>query len=367
MPAVNVLIKPASSMCNMHCDYCFYCDEAVNRKQSSYGYMSRETADNVIRKTLEFAEGACAFAFQGGEPTLCGVEFYRYFTEQVKKYNTRNLKVSYALQTNGLILDEEWCQFFAENHFLLGVSVDGIQSVHDKYRHYLNGDTYERILANTRLLDQYHVDYNILTVVHKASAAAVKEIYQNYRENGWKYLQFIACLDPLADERGNQEYSLTPEIYAEFLNTLFDLWYKDLILGREPYIRQFDNYIGILLGIEPESCEQRGMCAVQNVIEADGSVYPCDFYVLDDYYLGNLNKNEYLDIYLRRKSMGFIERSAKPHEECMKCKWGVLCRGGCFRNREKTQSLNYFCEAYKVFFEKNINKMMNAARIISQR
>ena len=180
-------------------------------------------------------------------------------------------------------------------------------------------------------------------------------------------MQFIACLDPLADERGNQEYSLTPEIYAEFLNTLFDLWYKDLILGREPYIRQFDNYIGILLGVEPESCEQRGMCAVQNVIEADGSVYPCDFYVLDDYYLGNLNKNEYLDIYLRRKSMGFIERSAKPHEECMKCKWGLLCRGGCFRNREKTQSLNYFCEAYKAFFEKNINKMMNAARIISQR
>ena len=128
-----------------------------------------------------------------------------------------------------------------------------------------------------------------------------------------------------------------------------------------------DNYIGILLGIEPESCEQRGMCAVQNVIEVDGSVYPCDFYVLDDYYLGNLNKNEYLDIYLRRKSMGFIERSAKLHEECMKCKWGVLCRGGCVRNREKTQSLNYFCEAYKVFFEKNINKMMNAARIISQR
>ena len=364
MPAVNVLIKPASSLCNMHCDYCFYHDEAEKREQYSYGLMSRDTALQVIQKTLRFADGACAFAFQGGEPTLCGPEFFRFFTENVKKYNTKNVRVSYALQTNGYALNEEWAELFAENHFLLGVSVDGTRVIHDKYRHYHTDPTYDHILEKTKLLDRYKVDYNILTVVTRDTAEYAREIYRSYKENNWRYMQFIACLDPYGEERGKYPWSLLPQDYGRFLTDLFDCWYHDLVLGDAPYIRQFDNYIGILLGVEPESCEQRGLCAVQNVIEADGSVYPCDFFALDEYRLGNLNEDEYAQIYARRRRIQFIERSYMPNEKCRSCRYAYLCRGGCFRHREEPGRLNYFCEAYEYFFRHCEEKMRRAADII---
>ena len=127
MPPVNILVKPASGLCNMRCKYCFYADEMDNRSQASYGIMSRETLENVIRRLLEFAEGECAVAFQGGEPTLAGLELFRECLELEKKYNRKNVKISHALQTNGFLLDERWCAFFAENHFLIGLSVDGIK------------------------------------------------------------------------------------------------------------------------------------------------------------------------------------------------------------------------------------------------
>ena len=366
MPAIHVMIKPASGLCNMRCRYCFYADEMENRSQASYGIMSAETLENVIRETLAFAEGSCTIAFQGGEPTLAGLDFFRECIRLEQKYNTKNVKISHALQTNGYVLDEEWCRFFAENHFLIGLSVDGIKATHDCYRKDAEGqDTYFRVLEAAKKLEAAGVDFNVLTVVNGKTAPKIRRIYENYKKLEFSWQQYIACLDPIGETQGQQEYSLTPEVYGKFLIELFDLWELDLKQGKQPYIRQFENYVGILMGQYPESCEQRGVCSFQNIVEADGSVYPCDFYVLDEWRLGNLNEDTFETIHKRRLESGFVEASYNHTEECKSCRYFMICRGGCRRHREQTGERpgeNYFCESYRMFFDACLPRLKDIAR-----
>lgn len=355
MPPISVLLKPASGLCNLNCTYCFYHDEMQNRDQASFGLMSEETLKNVIRKTILRADCAISFAWQGGEPTLRGLDFFRRAVALQKQYNQKHLRVSNAFQTNGYLLDEDWCRFFAENRFLVGVSVDGTALLHDRYRRLPGGEpTYARVTENIRLLDQYHVDYNILTVVTRDVAENIEEIYAHYKAQGWMYQQYIQCLDPIGCSPGRQPWSLTPELYGDFLIRLFRLWYADLKKGQQPFIRQFENYIGILIGFQPEACDQRGICSIQNVVEADGSVYPCDFYMLDAHRLGNFNENRLDEIDEKRRQIGFLERSVQAQQSCQGCAYFALCRGGCQRHRSYetpgAQARNYFCESYKTFF-----------------
>jgi uncharacterized protein len=367
MPAISVLMKPSSGLCNMFCDYCFYCDEMKNREQKSYGFMSEETLRNIIRKTILKAEGSISYAYQGGEPTLSGLEFFEKAIFYQKKYNKNHIRVDNALQTNGYALDEAWCRFLKENHFLVGVSVDGTKEIHDSYRHDKRGNgTYDKVLQGVGLLDQYQVDYNILTVVNRKVAAAVVEIYGRYRERGWKYQQYIPCLEPLGEEKSQKDYALTPEEYGNFLSQLFDLWYRDLQKGQQPYIRQFENYIAMLVGYPPEACDQRGVCGIQYVVEADGGVYPCDFYMLDEYRLGNFNEKQLEFLDEQRRSLGFIERSMKINMECKACPYYGICRGGCQRNRDLDDQTglyrNYLCEGYRSFFASCYDRMEEVAR-----
>lgn len=372
MPPISVLIKPASGICNMKCDYCFYCDEAKKRITKSYGFMTERTLKNVIRKTMLHADGMISYVFQGGEPTLRGLEFFEKVIEYQKQYNKNRVYVSNAIQTNGYALNEEWAKFFKENHFLVGFSLDGTKENHDLYRHNTEGEgTYDRILKSINLMDAYGVDYNILTVVTKDTAEHISEIYKEYQTRGWDYQQYIACLDPLGEERGKNPYALTPVQYGSFLIELFQIWYEDWKKKKQPYIRQFDNYIGILMGYQPESCDQRGSCGIQTVVEADGSVYPCDFYMLDEYYLGNFNEHRIEDIERMRKEIEFIERSEKVSEECRKCQYYRICRGGCQRNRERNsysgEYENYFCSGYKMFFDACLEQLKEIAREVNFR
>ncbi len=221
MPPISVLMKPSSGMCNMHCDYCFYCDEAQKRLQKSYGFMSDETLKNVIRKTILRAEGVISYAFQGGEPTLRGLDFFKKAVAYEKQYNRNHIKVQNAFQTNGYLLDDEWCAFFKENHFLVGLSLDGIRETNDIYRHAAGcGSVFEHIFGAARLLQKHGVDFNILTVVTGNTAAHIPEIYEFYRRNGLGYQQYIACLDPLEEPHGQNPYALSPKQYGEFLITL---------------------------------------------------------------------------------------------------------------------------------------------------
>lgn len=369
MHTVSVLIKPASGACNMRCDYCFYVDEAAKRKVASYGFMSEKTLKNVIRKTLSQAEKRYFLAFQGGEPTLCGLDFFRNVIRYIGQYNKNHAEVQLSLQTNGCGITEEWARFFAEQGFLLGISVDGTEELHDRYRHGKDGGkTYERVQQSIRILDRYQVQYNILTVVHKETAAQIEEIYKRYRKNGWDFLQFITCLDPLGERQGGKPWSLLPEEWGSFLIRLFDLWYGDYRRGCQPFIRQFENYIGILLGITPESCEQRGVCSLQMVVEADGSVYPCDFYVLDEYRMGNFNEHRLEEILRSPVGSAFLQRSGNHPDTCRSCRWFGFCRGGCYRSRmEEQKGLNYFCKGYQMFFEARYEELWKIASEIRER
>ena len=361
MKTVGIMIKPASGLCNMHCDYCFYQDEIRHRGGTVYEMMTLETLRNVIRRTLLQAEESYSLAFQGGEPTLRGLDFYREAVKLVNRYNRNAVPVSYALQTNGMLLDEEWAAFLSEHKFLVGLSVDGTAEIHNRYRHAGNKDAFAAVIRSAALLDQYHVDYNILTVVHREVAERIGEIYRDYRTRGWNYLQFITCLDPLGEEPGTRPYSLTPERYGRFLCDLFDLWYEDAVKKNAPYIRQFDNYLTILAGYPPEACEHGGICGLQNVVEADGSIYPCDFYVLNEYCLGNLNHDRLPEAYKRRDEIGFRERSVIHPEECQNCPWHFICRNGCYRTRtggtDSCSGKTYYCSAYRQFFEHSLDKM----------
>ena len=367
MPPMNILIKPASGLCNLQCDYCFYCDESAKRAQASYGFMSEETLRNIIRKTIGHAEGSITYAFQGGEPTLCGIPFFKKAMELQKQYNRNHIEVRNTLQTNGYLIDEAWCEFLKENHFLVGLSVDGVEETHDCFRHTKEGKpTYQRIEQAAEQMDAYGIDYNILTVVHKKVAHRIEEIYRDYRRHRWEYQQYIACLEPLGEGHGKTAYGLTPKEYGEFLIRLFDLWYEDWEKGRAPHIRRLENYFQILTGTVPESCEQMGHCGSQIVAEADGSAYPCDFYALDAYCLGNFNTDRLGDLELERKRIGFQERSRNISDKCRECKFYFICRSGCHRNREYHAEAggyeNYFCEGYRMFFEKRLEIMDRMVR-----
>ena len=357
MPPISVLMKPSSGMCNMKCDYCFYCDETQKRLQESYGFMSEQTLKNVIRKTMLRAEGAVSYAFQGGEPTLAGLDFYRDLVAYVTAHeNPKKLKIHYALQTNGYLINEEWAAFLGENHFLVGVSLDGLKEIHDRYRLDAAGKgTYQRVISAIRLLEKHQVEYNILTVVTAATARNGQKIYNYFKKNHFGYQQYIECLDPIGEEPGQHEYSLTPEKYGEFLKSMFDAWYLDMRSGTYVYNRYFENLMMIMAGQQPESCNMRGVCGKQWVFEADGSVYPCDFYALDQWRLGNIQENSFEEMDEKRDGLGFIQWSMRQQEDCQKCRWFGLCRNGCRRNREPVTAehtnRNYFCKSYQMFFE----------------
>ena len=366
MPPLNVLVKPASSACNMHCKYCFYEDEAANRSLAFTGMMSEETAENLIKKAAHFAEGSCSFMFQGGEPTLAGIEFYRSFLEKEKKYAKDGLVFNHSIQTNGFALDEKWVSFFKENNFFVGLSLDGSGDLHDLNRTTKSGNgTYSRVLRAAQLMKKAGVEFNILSVVTAKAARSVEKTYNFFKKQGFDYLQFIDCLDPF---EGCGAFSPTNEEYATFLSRLFSLWFDDLKHGRRCSIRLFDNWFSILFGCAPEACSMCGHCSVQFVTEGDGSIYPCDFYALDEYKLGNINENSFEDIVESEKAKQFIEASLPVPDECKKCRWYPLCRNGCRREREiladKTYGKTRRCVAIKQFFEENEREIATAMNII---
>ncbi len=350
-----LLIKPASGQCNLKCKYCFYTDETQNRECASYGFMHEELLENIVIKAFDYASRECTFSFQGGEPALIGLGFYKALTGYVRKHNNKGLVIHYALQTNGVLIDEAWAEFFAENGFLIGLSMDGTRSIHNMYRLDRKGQgSHSEVLKTAKLLSEHNVDFNVLTVVTAQAARHIAEIYGFYKKNKLIFHQFIPCIDPMYSDRGRQNYSLTPELFGKFLCNLFDLWYSDITQRNFVYIRYFENLVGILKGFPPECCGLSGVCAVQNVIEADGGVYPCDYYVLDKYRLGNLNCDSFMNIDRRRKEIDFIGETAKPHDDCLNCRYGFICHGGCrrdrFVNNNGTTGKNYFCEGYKAFF-----------------
>lgn len=369
MQQMNFLVKPASGACNMRCGYCFYADEMAQRSVASYGRMSAKTLEALVRSGLETAQESCTFAFQGGEPTLAGLDFFEQYLEFVERHNKKGILVHSAIQTNGYALNESWARFFAKNRFLVGLSLDGGQDIHNKWRWDKKGSgSFEAVMQSAQLLREHEADCNVLCVVTAQTAQQIGEIYAFYRKHNLLYQQYIPCLDPLGETRGEKEYSLTPKLYGSFLKQLFDLWFTDITAGRFIYIRYFENLLGMLLGHPPESCGLLGHCSYQYVIEADGGVYPCDFYALDAYRLGNINTHNIAELDERRKEIHFIEDSVTQTEKCRQCAFLPLCRGGCRRDCDTGAGLmqNYFCQAYKMFFNYAIDRICYLAKQIKK-
>lgn len=356
-----ILIKPASGACNLGCRYCFYRDEAEHRAQYSHGRMTPDTARLLIGKAAEQVGkgGNLSFAFQGGEPTLRGLPFFQEFCRIADEICApAGITLSFSIQTNGILVDEAFASFFAERKFLVGLSLDGYGELHDRNRVDLSdGPTHAKVLQTAALLKEKGVDFNILCVVTEAHAKLAKSLYSYFKKQGFRYLQFIPQIPPLGEKTGG----ISPAGYGRFLCDLFDAWYEDFIRGDYISIRDFDNLFGLLQGRPPELCSMVGRCSVALVCEADGSLYPCDFYVLDGYSIGNIRTEQPLgDLMKGEKAREFVSASLKHSPRCESCRWLGLCRTGCRRYKEplgESDGLNYFCESYKRFFGHSFEKM----------
>ena len=365
MRQVSYLIKPASSLCNLRCRYCFYEDEASKRVQKSMGIMTEETMRLLIADAYSKVTGGglVQFTFQGGEPTLAGLDFFKTFVKESKEACHKGVTISYSIQTNGILLNEDWAEFFKKERFLVGISLDGEKDIHDGNR--IGPDsrgTWSKAEKNAKMLLEKGVAVNALCVVTKACARRPKTVYESLKKLGFRYLQFIACLDPMGEERGSRPWSLTPKAYGRFLCTLFDLWYADWEKGDYHSIRLFDDYIHLLLQDGASTCSTCGSCGDYTVVEGDGSLYPCDFFCTDSWNMGKLGEETEGQEEIKRRFLTF--GSVKP-EECLSCKFRPLCNGGCkndwYRAEDGTFH-NYYCSAFTELFTYALPRMMTIAR-----
>lgn len=374
MPAASILIKPASANCNMDCKYCFYKCLSSHREEYSKGFMKEETLETLVREAIAYADGSLTFAFQGGEPTLAGLDFFQKAVELQQKYNNKKLQIENTIQTNGLLIDEKWARFLGEHRFLVGLSLDGPKKMHDRYRKDAGGqDTFARIMHSVQLLEQYHVDYNVVTVVTNDTAKQASFLYKFWKRNHYPFVQFIPCMDEIKRQDGTQErsiYAVEPEQYGKFLCELFDLWYADFAAGETMDIRMFSNLAQMAAGYPAEECGMNGCCNCYFVVEGDGSVYPCDFYCMDAWKLGTVNDG-FVQMKTSEKAKAFVEASRPVCAACQECPHFSLCRGGCRRWREPfvdgKPGLNQLCSAYRMFFAHAAERMERLGVYIRQK
>lgn len=362
MKHIDFLIKPASSLCNLRCRYCFYADEAQNRAQQSMGIMSEETARTLIEEGFRWIEpgGTVSFAFQGGEPTVAGLPFFQTFAALARRLCPEHVGLSFSIQTNGILLNEEWAEFFFREGFLVGLSLDGFKEHHNLYRlDAQGGETWNRVVKAVALLNKHHVDVNALCVVTGQCAKRPERTYRELKKLGFQYLQFIACLDPIGAEKGGQPFSLTPSAYGNFLCRLFDLWYQDWERGQYHSIRLFDDYIHILLGDNASTCATCGSCGSYFVVEGDGSVYPCDFFVLDQWRMGKLGERSLADMAAGERAAAFLQWGREKPAECGNCRWRNICCGGCKNDWVQGQDgiHNYYCGAFRSLLDYAMPRM----------
>ena len=374
MPAASILIKPASANCNMDCKYCFYKCLSSHREEYSKGFMKEETLETLVREAIAYADGSLTFAFQGGEPTLAGLDFFQKAVELQQKYNNKKLQIENTIQTNGLLIDEKWARFLGEHRFLVGLSLDGPKKMHDRYRKDAGGqDTFARIMHSVQLLEQYQVDYNVVTVVTNDTAKQASFLYKFWKRNHYPFVQFIPCMDEIKRQDGTQErsiYAVESEQYGKFLCELFDLWYADFAAGETMDIRMFSNLAQMAAGYPAEECGMNGCCNCYFVVEGDGSVYPCDFYCMDAWKLGTVNDG-FVQMKTSEKAKAFVEASRPVCAACQECPYFSLCRGGCRRWREPfvdgKPGLNQLCSAYRMFFAHTAERMERLGAYIRQK
>ena len=330
MKELSILIKPASSLCNLRCKYCFYADVSENRSIASNGIMTNEMMDCLVKRIAEELQesGTANISFQGGEPTVAGLSYFRKFVSKMDELP--NIRVNWSMQTNGTLLDAEFAKFLHDRNFLLGISLDGYQSMHDKNRYDASKrGVFYQVMRGIDLLEKEKVEFNILTVVTHELSKHPKALFDFYKKHHFDYIQLIPCLPELnGEDRG---LALLPEDYASFYITFFDLWKKDVEKGGQMSISMFENLAGMLQGIPPYQCGYIGQCTTQFVIESNGDVYPCDFYCLDENCLGNLHDLGFTEMRQSSRAVAFRKNSECRKTPCDTCRFIRFCNGGCKR------------------------------------
>ncbi|MCL2016994.1 MAG: SPASM domain-containing protein [Defluviitaleaceae bacterium] len=353
MKSLSIMIKPTSSLCNLQCTYCFYSNIADSRQQANFGLMSLETAKALIDNIFCLPLNYVSFGFQGGEPTLVGLDFYKFFVEEISKKSRKvpKLNIRYAFQTNGLLLDENWLQFFRKHKFLVGLSVDGDAQLHNANRLDKQGkSTHSKVISKKKLLDLHKVDYNILCVLTKETSRRANRIWDFILRENIEYIQFIPCLESLetadftdftdlSHKTATNFAALTSEKFYRFYADLFPLWKKSAENGHFVHIQLFEDLATLMLSNYPVTCGMCGNCTTQIVAEADGSVFPCDFYALDAYKMGNLAKQPITEIIANIDNSGFLASTTiKP--KCNGCNYLKWCNGGCKRMQKAVYGEN---------------------------
>ncbi|MHA1268259.1 MAG: anaerobic sulfatase maturase [Candidatus Helarchaeota archaeon] len=351
MTEFQLLLKPTSYDCNSECKYCFY-KRVSNIYQVKNPRMDESTLEDIIRKYLGYELEYSVFCWQGGEPTLMGIDFFNKIIDLQKKHGKSGQKVSNSLQTNGYLINDEWAEFLKKYNFLVGLSLDGTQKMHNTFRLLLNQKpTWEIVMNSLRILQEHQLEYNILCVLTKANIKKAKELYQFFKDNNCKFLQFIPALEYL---NNNQILSFAPtaEEYGNFLCELFDEWkYDDY---NDVSIRIFDQIFSTYLGTSQLSCPFDRTCSGYLVVEWNGDIYPCDFFVQNKYKLGNILEQDSFSPFLKIKNEQFSQLKQKMSSICMDCHWKNICNGGCLKDRYFYNNIDknrtYYCIAYKKFF-----------------
>ncbi len=330
MGNVSVMVKPASSACNLRCRYCFYADVAASREVAGHGVMKTETAELLAQRVAE----ACGFtgdayiSFQGGEPTVAGLDWFQRFAALMDAYPS--ITPHWSIQTNATLLDEAWCAFLAERNFLVGVSLDGPRANMDHFRFDATSEgAYARVIRGIELLEKAGVEFNILTVVTRQLAQKPKQLMQFYLQHDFADVQLIPCLPPL--DGSDDGMSLRPQDYRSFYLGFFRAWKKAFESKRLIRVNLFENLLGMLEGYAPYQCGMLGRCTVQYVIESNGDVYPCDFYCLDQYRLGNLADASLHELSTSSGAQAFLDEQDCRRGPCATCRFARICNGGCRR------------------------------------
>lgn len=352
MKNITALIKPSSHLCNLKCEYCFYCDEVNNRIDKGSSYMTLDTAENIIKKVYNYCDNSSNvnFMFQGGEPLLSGVEFFEFFSEKANVLNQKKLTLNFSLQTNGTLITEDYCKIFKKYNYLIGVSLDGPEEIHNMYR----GDSYKQVISGIELLKKHSINFNIISVI--TSLNDPYKLFEFYVSNNFLDVQLIYCLDELNSQ--NSDYVLKPQELSRFKKRFFNKWISFLKSGNEMNVREFNNLAMYLRSGQYEQCGFLGKCTPQLVIESDGTVYPCDFYCLDDYKCLNINDCELEDLLMCDGMCNFINHTEPLNSLCASCEVKHLCNGGCKRYRSLYNSLGGYCPQ-RDFLTNSVPKLLD--------
>lgn len=384
----HIMSKPIGPRCNIACEYCYYLEKEKQFPQEKKFRMSDDVLESYIRQLIETSLEAgmpeIPFAWQGGEPTMLGVDYFRKVVELQKKYTPEGAKISNAFQTNGILLDDDWGAFLHDNEFLVGISIDGPKKVHDRYRvDRQQRPTFDAVMRGLEVLQRHEVEHNALTVVQRANGGKGKEIYKFLKGLGLEFMQFIPIAErnaasgeglagaPQVDmDPGNKvtSWSVSPRAYGKFLCDVFDTWFAHDI--GQVYVQFFDVQLGLWMGRGSSLCVFAETCGNGLALEHDGSLYTCDHFVYPEYRLGNITETPLRELVWNKTTDEFgMAKEKDLTDQCRSCSFRFACNGGCPKHRFAASrggesGHNYFCESYTMFFRHAGDRMKRMASLV---